>query len=407
MKRLFIFIILLISCSIPSWFAHAQSGPGSQPQHVGPSPYDHFLYMPVVVTAYQEQDWKWDLPSSFPRPYVPDDNPMSYAKVELGRHLFYDTRLSGNGTQSCASCHRQDIAFTDDLAQAIGSTGEVHPRNSQTLTNAGYNATLTWANPALTRIEQQVLIPLFGEFPHELGVTGHENEVMARLKNDSNYQTLFARAFPKQTDPFQWDNITRALASFTRTLISSNSPYDRYTYLGDTAAMSAAALRGQALFFSERLSCDHCHGGFNFSGATRHGSTVVETTFENNGLYNIDGQGGYPIGNRGLFEITGKASDMGRFRPPTLRNSMFTAPYMHDGSIANIEDVIRMYAAGGRNITSGEHSGDGRLNPYKSGLVSGFTLTDQEFADLIAFLDSLTDTTFIRDKRISNPFPEP
>lgn len=350
-------------------------------------------------------DYAWDLPAGFPVPRVPEDNPMSAAKVELGRHLFYDTRLSGNGTMACASCHFQELAFTDGQAVPIGSTGEAHVRNAQTLGNVAYNASYNWGNPVLTQVEHQVVIPLFGEFPVEMGITGNEAEVLARLEEAQGYQTLFAAAYPDEDDPISFHNVVQALSAFVRTLISGDSAYDRFVYQGDREAMSESALRGMELFLSETFECHHCHGGFNFSASTVHAnSTFVEQAFFNTGLYNVDGEGAYPRGNTGVFEITGQPEDMGRFRPPSLRNIALTAPYMHDGSIATLEEVIDFYAAGGRVIEAGPHAGDGRANPFKSGFVPGFEINAQDKADLIAFLESLTDETFISDPRFSNPF---
>jgi cytochrome c peroxidase len=329
---------------------------------------------------------------------------MTAEKVELGRYLFYDPRLSSNGTTSCSSCHLQELAFTDGRVLPIGATGEVHPRNAITLTNSAYSATLTWANPNLRVLERQIPIPMFGEFPIELGITGYEEAVLDRFRQDPLYQTLFGVAYPDQTDAFTFANITRALASFTRTLISGNSVYDRYTQ-GDTTALSESAQRGMTLFFSEGLECHHCHTGFNFTLSTvTANSTFQDRPFFNTGLYNLDGEGAYPPNNTGIFEITGNPEDMGRFRPPTLRNIALTAPYMHDGSIATLPEVLQFYADGGRIITHGEFAGDGTVNPYKSGLVPGFTLTDQETADLIAFLESLTDEEFVTNPTFSDPF---
>jgi cytochrome c peroxidase len=348
--------------------------------------------------------YAWDLPAGFPLPRTPEGNPMTDEKVELGRYLFYDTRLSGNGAQSCESCHFQALAFSDGKVTPQGSTGETLERNSPALVNVAYNSTLTWANPVLTELERQVLIPLFAEFPVEMGVTGHEEEVLARLQADQRYQEMFAAAFPADAAPINYHNVVQALASFVRSLISGNSAHDRYL-AGDKAALSPAARRGMELFFSERFECHHCHVAFNFSAATVHAnSTFSANTFQNNGLYNLDGQGAYPRGNRGLYEITGVANDMGRFRPPTLRNVELTAPYMHDGSLATLEDVIRHYAAGGREITEGPNQGDGRRNPFKSPLVPGFTITDEEVADLASFLRSLTDTDFTTNPQTANPF---
>ncbi len=356
------------------------------------------------LVAVNEGSYEWRLPQGFPLPRIPNNNPMTAEKVELGRYLFYDARLSGNGTQSCSSCHLQARAFTDGRALPVGSTGDIHPRNSITLTNTAYSATLTWANPNLIVLERQIPIPMFGEHPVEMGITGNEDLVLARFRQDTLYQTMFAAAFPDQSDPFTFNTIALALASFNRTLISGNSPYDHYVR-GDTTALSESAQRGMALFFSEGLECHHCHTGFNFTLSTVTANTTFEDyPFFNTGLYNIGGTGAYPTGNTGIHEITNVASDMGRFRPPTLRNIALTAPYMHDGSIATLPEVIQFYIDGGRVISEGDYAGDGRANPYKNGLVPGFTLTDQEIADLIAYLESLTDAEFITDPRFSDPF---
>lgn len=359
----------------------------------------------VLAAAPAAKPFTWTLPLGFPEPAVPEDNPMSAAKVALGRYLFYETRLSGNETQSCASCHQQDKAFTDGKTVAIGSTQQAHPRNTQSLVNVAYIPTLTWANPGLGRLEQQILIPLFGEDPVEMGLAGKETLALVKLAKDSRYQKLYQDAYPNEKNPFTVGNTAKALAAFSRTIISGNSPYDRYVYQKDSAALSPAALRGMTFFFSERGECHHCHGGFNFSDSASHqGSTFAGTPFHNTGLYNLDGRGAYPKGNRGVYEITGKAQDMGKFRAPSLRNVALTAPYFHDGSAKTLAEVIRSYEAGGRNITAGKDQGDGRNNPYKDGFVQGFKLTDAERKDLIAFLESLTDETLATNKALSNPF---
>ncbi len=350
----------------------------------------------------------WGLPPGFPKPRVPEDNPITAEKVQLGRHLFYDKRLSGNGTLSCASCHHQDKAFADGLERPKGSTGMIHPRNSLTLTNSAYSSTLTWANPSLGTIEKQVLVPMFGEFPVELGITGQEEKVRNRFKNDTLYQQLFSEAFPSEKDPYHFVNFAKALASFTRTMISGNSPYDQYIYQKDTAALTIQELRGLKLFLSEELECHHCHGGFNFTLSTVHDKTVfVEKPFHNTGLYNLDGRGAYPTDNTGVFEFTAKEKDMGKFRAPTLRNIALTAPYMHDGSIATLEEVIDFYERGGRHIEKGKLAGDGKKSPLKSGFVVGFEITGQEKEDLVAFLKALTDEQFVKDTRFSDPFAPP
>ena len=358
----------------------------------------------VSVTDTSGGNWSGGLPANFPTPRVPTDNPMNAAKVELGRFLFYEKRLSGNGTQACASCHLQEKAFTDGRAQAIGSTGDVHPRNAQGLANAAYHATLTWANPSLLSLEAQAQVPLFGERPVEMGINdGNVNEVLDRVKTDADYPARFAAAFPGEAQPVSWGNITRAIAAFERTLISGNSRYDQF--LRGQPTLNAQELRGLELFNSERAECFHCHADFNFNDQVVHAATrVIDTPFHNTGLYNIGGTGAFPEGNQGLFEFTAALTDRGKFRAQSLRNVEVTAPYMHDGSIASLEAVLDFYAAGGRNITSGPHAGDGRTHPNKDGLIARIDLSAQDKADIVAFLKTLTDHDFITNPKFSDPF---
>lgn len=358
-----------------------------------------------VDTDGEPPAYEWNLPEGFPEPWVPEDNPMTEQKVELGRHLFYDVRLSGNETQTCASCHEQSRAFADGKVVPTGSTGEELVRNSMALTNAAYSYPLTWANTLLPTLEQQIMVPLFGENPIELGVSGNEEEILERFRGDPRYQELFAAAFPEADDPYTFEKIRQSLACFVRTMISGGSPFDRYSYGGDLDALTEQQVRGMDVFYSEALECHHCHFGFNFSGATRHAGTVHESlAFHNTGLYNLDGEGAYPLGNQGLVEITFDPEDMGAFRAQTLRNIAVTGPYMHDGSVQTLEEVVLIYERGGRLVEDGPYAGDGALNPHKSGFVSGFTLTDQEREDLLAFLDALTDQEFLVDPRFADPF---
>jgi cytochrome c peroxidase len=343
-------------------------------------------------------------PPGFPAMRVPADNPFSREKAELGRFLFYDRRLSGNQTQSCGSCHRQSLAFTDGRAVSQGSTGDMTPRGSMSLVNVGYTVTLTWANATLRQLERQALVPMFGERPVELGLAGMEAAMLGRLRADARYPGMFRAAFPGQPEPVTLDNVTKAIATFERAILSADSPYDRHLR-GDRGALSASALRGKDLFFGERLECFHCHGGFNLTDAVITAATrIEETPFHNTGLYNVDGRGAYPASNTGLYEITSSATDMGRFRAPTLRNIALTAPYMHDGSAATLEDAIDHYAAGGRTIATGPNAGDGSRSPLRSEFVRGFQLSPQERGDLIAFLRALTDESLLRDPRFADPF---
>lgn len=350
-----------------------------------------------------DEPWTWDLPPGFPEPAVPADNPMSPAKVELGRALFFDPRLSENRTQSCASCHDPSRAFTDGAAVSVGSTGQPTVRSAMSLANVGYSPTLHWADPDLTSLEAQARRPISATDPVELGWAGREDALVARLAGIPGYRSQFRAAFPADPDPVRLDNLVKALAAFERTLISGGSPFDRYL-AGERDALDAAALRGMELFFDERLECFHCHGGFNFSQATVHeGSTLPETAFHNTGLYNVDGRGAYPDKDRGLYDVSGRPADMGRFRAPTLRNIAVTAPYMHDGSVPTLDAAIDHYARGGRLVETGPYAGDGRASFLKSAFVSGFRLSPGEREDLKAFLRALTDTRFLENPDFRAP----
>ena len=358
----------------------------------------------ALIWYTDRPQWRWELPADMPPPQVPADNPMNAAKVELGRWLFYEPRLSGNGSMSCASCHIQSLAFTDGMPRSVGSTGEVHPRSAMSLVNVAYASRLTWANPLLDRLEDQALTPLLGERPVEMGLENGEQRFEDLLRNESRYSELVSRAFPGDADPHSLLNGVRAISAFIRTINSFDAPYDRYL-AGDAGAMSESAERGMELFFSERLECFHCHGGFNFTDSTTHANTDVERVgFHNTGLYNLDGRGAYPLDNTGLFDMTGEVRDMGRFKAPSLRNIAVTAPYMHDGSVPTLENVIANYERGGRLIEEGAQAGDGRLSPFKSEFITGFELTAAERADLLAFLDALTDETVLTDPRFASPF---
>jgi cytochrome c peroxidase len=325
-----------------------------------------FLHLLILAAA----GWSWRLPPGFPAPRVPEDNPMSAEKVALGRRLFYDVRLSGNGTQACSSCHQQKRAFTDGRARALGSTGETHPRSAMSLANAAYGASLTWIDAGHRRLEDQMLVPLLGEVPLEMGLKGHEDEAVARLRADPLYSSLFTAAFPGAAEPRSLVNIRKAIASFERTILSGDSPYDRLVWKDDRGALSEAGRRGMALFFSDPLACSKCHAGFTFSGPVDwEGAPPPEATFHDNGVG-------------------------GKFRAPTLRNIAITSPYMHDGRFATLEDVVEHYARGGT------------ASPDRSSLIKGFTVTESEKHDLVEFLKSLTDEAFLTNPSLSDPWPQ-
>jgi cytochrome c peroxidase len=351
--------------------------------------------LPAVRSESKQEDaYRWSLPLGFPEPPVPADNPMSEAKVALGRHLFYDVRLSGPGNYACASCHEQARAFTDGRAQAIGATGERHPRSAMSLANAAYGVRFGWADPTLASLEQQVRVPLLNEAPVELGAAGRIGEVERRLAQTALYPALFAAAFPDEAQPIHVENVARAIAAFERTLISGSSAYDRLLFRDERGALSESAHRGMRLFFSDRLGCGGCHSGIPIAGpSARSGAPAPEPRFHNTGLYDL-GRGRYPEPNEGIYRFTRREQDMGRFRAPTLRNIAVTAPYMHDGSLATLEAVIDHYAAGGRTA-----------NRYKSERLRGFALEPGEQGDLLEFLRALTDESFLTDPRFASPFP--
>jgi cytochrome c peroxidase len=342
--------------------------------------------------------YTWDLPPRVPPPAVPANAPMTPARIELGRRLFYDPRLSGNGTQSCGTCHVQDQAFTDGRAQGLGSTGMLHARSPMSLVNVAYRDALTWANPNQRSLEEQALVPMFGETPIELGLTGHEPRVYAALAADPMYRPLFAAAFPGEGAPVTTTNVALALSAFERSIVSFRSPFDRYRQNEESDALSESAQRGMVLFFSNRKAgCISCHRDLNLDGGSK---TAVSSpfdeevfTFHNTGLYNLAGLLSYPADNTGLHAHTRKIEDVGMFRIPTLRNIAVTAPYMHDGSIPTLDGVLDHYARGGRTD-----------NPARSTGLRPFTLTPDERRDLMAFLESLTDREALRDPRWSDPW---
>ena len=295
----------------------------------------------------------WHLPPGVPPPAVPDASALTPARIELGRRLFYDARLSRNGQRACGACHRPEFAFTDGRPRAIGATGELHARGSMSLVNVAYRRTLTWSNPSITTLEQQALVPMFGSHPVELGLEGHETRVYEDLASDPLYLRLFSDAFPGTPSTITRDKIVAAIAAFERTIVSFRSPYDRYRFEGDAGALTAEARRGEQLFQSEKAACAQCHAGVNFEGDA------------------------YP---KSITRLTHgrEIADIGQFRPPTLRNIARTGPYMHDGRDHSLDEVL-----------------------------AAFDLTSAERDDLRAFLDSLTDVDALVDTRWSDPWRTP
>lgn len=308
----------------------------------------------VVAVHAQEPLYQWDLPRGFPQPAVPADNPMSSAKVALGARMFSDRRLSMTGQFSCASCHDPARAFTDGRDRSRGAAGDTLPLNAPTLINAAYNASLGWHDTGNTTLERQMRGPLFNDHPPELGLAGREAQVVRDLSADDSLRAQFAAAFPGEPAPVTMDNTIRAIAAYERTLLSASSPFDRYVFSGDHAALSDAQKRGMDIFFSDRAGCARCHGGINFAGEW------------------IDRD--HPVG-KAVFADTGTGEAV---RVPTLRNLPATAPYMHDGRFPTLDAVLDHYEK-----LAADPAADPRLRRAP--------LTTDERAALREFLGSLAD----------------
>lgn len=297
-------------------------------------------------------EYSWQLPAGFPEPAVPADNPMNDSKVALGRKLFADTRLSVTGEHSCASCHSPARAFTDGLPLSRGATGETLPLNAPTLFNVAYNSSLGWRDANVRTLEQQMRGPLFNRHPTELGLAGREQAVVEALSADAGLVQTFEASFPGTGASVTLENVIRAIAAYERTLLSGNSPFDRYVYGGDHRALSDRQKTGMQLFFG-RAGCAQCHAGINFNGEW------------------VDRD--HPVAQPS-FADTGSGAAV---RVPTLRNLAATAPYMHDGRFTALDAVFDHY----ENL-AGNPAADARLRRAP--------LTTGERDALRAFLLSLS-----------------
>jgi len=304
-------------------------------------------------------------PSNFPKIPFPEDNPITQAKVDLGRKLFYEKALSIDSSVSCGSCHIQKYAFADTATLSRGAHDSLGFRNSRALINPAYLIRF-FGEGGVNSIERATIPPMQAEFEMNLNIA----VLISRLKADAQYAKLFKKVFNSEPNH---KNILQALSSFQRTLISGNSKYDSYLR-GDSSALSEIEKRGLVLFKSEKLNCKTCHSGLFFTD---------ENTY-NIGLYSSN-----PDWGRG--RLTLKAEDYGAFLTPTLRNISVTAPYMHDGSLKTLEEVIDFYATGGEN------------HPAKADEIKPFELSEIEKEELILFLESLTDSTFINNSKFSDP----
>lgn len=318
-------------------------------------------------------------PSPFPAMPLPGDNPLTRQGIELGRRLFYDPILSADSTQSCSSCHRFGFAFSEPQRFSVGIDGIEGNRNAPQLTNAGWLTSAFWdgRRPSL---EGQAVEPVINK------IEMHETwpHVVEKIQNHPDYPDLFGRAFG--TDVVSRDLVVKAIAQFERTFVSKNSAFDRF--IRGEAPLSAEASRGFQLFTTERGDCFHCHP------ADLNSLLFTDHSFRNIGLDpELNDQ------NDDRFLVTGNPSDWGKFKVPTLRNVEMTAPYMHDGRFSTLEEVVGHYNSGGFQTSTT----DPLLRPRGVGLG----LTPEELSDIVAFLKTLTDTTFLNNPDLSDPFEQP
>ena len=327
------------------------------------------LFIIIISVSCKKQDTEipfsypalMEVPEGFEPIVFPEDNEFTVDRWQLGKRLFYDPIMSSDSTISCANCHQAELAFSDDEIVSKGVEDRLGTRNSPTLANLAYHPYFTREGGVPT-LEMQILVPIqeHNEFDFNIVL------IAERLNKIPSYVEESQKAYNRDPDAFV---ITRALANFERSLISGNSPFDQFFYQNKKDILSEAERNGLELFFSEKTNCSSCHSASNFTNYA----------FENNGLYET-------YNDPGRFRLTQLESDRALFKVPSLRNIELTAPYMHDGSFNTLEEVIEHYQSGGKN------------HPNKSDLIQALSLSETEKSDLIQFLKSLTDETFI-----SNP----
>ena len=322
---------------------------------------------------YNPTPYYIETPNAFPEMNIPFDNPMTFEGVYLGKKLFYDEILSPDNSISCASCHIQNYSFSDPNQYSFGVDQQIGFRHSSALINLGYNDFFHW-DGSTSSLEDQISRPLFTHF--EMGNLDWTS-IITRLSSDQEYVELFFDAFGEcEIDSTQ---VKKAIAQFERTLISSNSRYDKW--LRGEVIFTEEELDGLNIFFTERGDCFHCHGGINF----------MDNIFHNNGLDET-------FSDLGLYEVTGDPNDIGLFKTPTLRNIEFSAPYMHDGRFVTLDEVIEHYNSGGvYSATIDPLMKYVNSNPFGIPGLTGLVLSEQEKNNLKAFLLTLSDHDFIQN----------
>ena len=345
-------------------------------------PCDDCVEDDIIDADYNPVAYDLVLPDWFDDFDNPADNPITEDGVILGRRLFYDTVLSANQNLSCSSCHQLDLSFTDGLAKSIGDIGVEGRRSTMSLLNLAYNDNGYYWDGRVQSLEEQVL----DEVEDPLMLNGDWEEVLSRLQTSEIYPSLFRKAFGiEQKKEMSKYLVAKAIAQFERIMLSANSKYDKVVWENE-GWFSNAEERGKVLFFDETSQtighpgCSHCHNTDFFT----------DNSFRNNGLDNPGGLLNFPDLGRG--GVTGELFDNGKFRVPGLRNIELTAPYMHDGRFATLEEVLVHYSEGGH----GAENEDIEVRP--------FSLTEQQKIDMISFLKTLTDTAFIRNEGLKSPF---
>ncbi len=322
-------------------------------------------------------------------------------KMILGHHLFFERKLSFNHSKSCASCHSPELAFTDGYRRSVASNGENLSHNAPSLFNISGNNFFDWDNSFVNSLKKQIQRPLYSKHPLELGLDLDTLALFSFFERDSLYSSLFVNAFQDENRKYTTAHVEESIIEYVKNLVSQNSKYDKYSK-GQKTILTKSEMDGMILFFSAKLKCSRCHTPPLFTKTNL--SINTDTVYANIGMYNINNKNEYPSDDKGLAKRSKKNSDDGKFKIPSLRNVMLTAPYMHDGSMTTIQEVIDMYAAGGRNIKSGFQKGDGRTHLNKHPFISGFAISDVEKKELISFLSALTDTSYLKNSLFLNPF---
>lgn len=329
------------------------------------------------------QVYDLELPAFVPPMPIPTDNPLTQEGVELGRFLFWDPQLSIDGSISCGSCHAPEAGFSDSNTFSIGVGGQVGVRQSMALINLGWSNLFFWDGRAAT-LEEQIFHPITD--PIEMGES--VEGVVSKLRADPSYAPMFTAAFGSAC--IDSVRISKAVAQFIRTMVSFNSQLDRVLY--GPEEFTASQFNGYDMFVKEGgdpadglggqwgADCFHCHGGtYTF---------FTDSQLHNNGL---DSE----FSDVGAYGFTGNDWDLGRFKTPTLRNIAYTAPYMHDGRFETLEEVIDHYNSGGQVSAT--------VDPFMKYTQGGLQLSEQQQADLLAFLEMLSDEEFINNPKFSNP----